>query len=62
MRLFKKGDLTFRYIVLMVLGLMVLVVIIMIFLKGSGYFVDKLKTMWAQVSGFKPNLSKSIIK
>ncbi len=59
----KKGvELTLNTVILAILAVMVLVVVTIIFIKGSGYFVDKLKTIWDQIAGLKPNLSGAIPK
>ena len=59
----KRGvELTLNTVILAILALMVLVVVALIFLKGSNYFVDKLKTVWDQIIGLKPNLSSAVQK
>ncbi len=59
----KRGvELTLNTVILAILALMVLVVVALIFLKGSNYFVDKIKIVWDQVIGLKPNLSGAALK
>jgi uncharacterized protein (UPF0333 family) len=62
MKLNKKGDLSLRYIILAALGLMVLVVITLIFLKGTTFFTTKLNAIWNQIIALKPDFSKAIPK
>ncbi|MEA3379221.1 MAG: hypothetical protein U9Q69_06350 [Nanoarchaeota archaeon] len=57
MKLFKKGDLNIRYIVLIILGLMVLIIIALIFSKSSTSFLSKLKDIWNQIIAIKPDLT-----
>lgn len=63
MELNKRGvELTLNTVILAILAIIVLIVIAMIFMKGSSYFVDKLKSVWDQIAGLKPNLSSAIPK
>ena len=52
MKTSKKGvELTLNTVILAILALMVLVVVALIFLKGSTYFVDKIKVVWTRLFG-----------
>ncbi|MFH1332141.1 MAG: hypothetical protein ABIH63_02550 [archaeon] len=53
----KKGDLEIRYLILFALALVVLVVIILIFTGSIGDFVGRIKDIFNEIFGLKPDLS-----
>ncbi|MFH1455319.1 MAG: hypothetical protein ABIF40_00005 [archaeon] len=54
----KKGDLTIRTIVLMIIGLMVLVTVVLIFLFGATEFLNMLKDLFASIFALKPDFTQ----
>jgi len=54
----KKGDLTVRTIVLMIIGLMVLVTVVLIFLFGATEFLGMLKELFASIFALKPDFTQ----
>lgn len=53
----KKGDLEIQYIILFALGLIVLIVIILIFTGSLSDFVGRIKGVFNDIFGLKPDLS-----
>jgi len=53
----KKGDLEIRYIILFALALVVLIVIVLIFHGSMTDFVEKIKSVFNDIWGLKPDLS-----
>lgn len=53
----KKGDLEIRYLILFALALVVLIVIVLIFHSSISDFVGKIKSVFNDVFGLKPDLS-----
>lgn len=53
----KRGDLEIRYLILFALALVVLIVIILIFHGSMSDFIGKIKTVYNDVFGLKPDLS-----
>ncbi len=53
----KKGDLEIRYLILFALALVVLIVIVLIFQSSMSDFVGKLKSLFNDIWGTKPDLS-----
>lgn len=50
----KKGDITFRYLVLLILALIALVVIIIMFTKGFDYLFEQVRWALGFVFDLKP--------
>lgn len=50
----KKGDITFRYLVLLILGLIVLIVVLIIFTKGFDFLFEQVRWALRFVFGLKP--------
>ncbi|MEM4244726.1 MAG: hypothetical protein QW404_00110 [Candidatus Nanoarchaeia archaeon] len=55
--LMKKGDIEIRYLILMALALIVLIVIIMIFHGSISEFVTRIKSVFNDIFGLKPDIS-----
>ena len=53
----KKGDLEIRYLILFALALVVLIVIVLIFTGNLTDFVGKIRTVFNDIFGMKPDLS-----
>ncbi len=53
----KKGDLEIRYLILFALALVVLVVIILIFTGSISEFVGRIKDIFNDIFGLKPDIS-----
>jgi len=53
----KKGDLEIRYLILFALALVVLVVIVLIFHGSISDFVGRIKDVFNEIFGLKPDLS-----
>lgn len=53
----KKGDLEIRYLILFALAIVVLIVIILIFHGSITDFVGKIKSVFNDIFGMKPDLS-----
>lgn len=50
----KKGDLAFKYLVLMILALVVLIVVLIMFTKGFDYLFDQVRWVLRSVISMKP--------
>ncbi len=53
----KKGDLEIRYLILFALALVVLIVIVLIFHGSISDFIGKIKGIFNDIFGMKPDLS-----
>ena len=53
----KKGDLEIRYLILMALALVVLIVIVLIFHGSMSDFVGKIKGIFNDIFGMRPDLT-----
>ena len=50
----KKGDIVFRYLILFILGIIVLVVVLIMFTKGFDYMFEKVRFVLRSVIGMRP--------
>ncbi len=50
----KRGDLAFKYLVLMILAILVLVVVLIMFTKGFDYLFDQVRWVLRFVISMKP--------
>ncbi|MFH0752802.1 MAG: hypothetical protein V1914_04385 [archaeon] len=52
--MYKRGDLTFRYLVLMILALIVLVTVLVMFTNGFDFLFEKFRWAWDAIISMKP--------
>jgi len=56
--MFKKGELTINYIILLIIALIVLVVVVLIFLGGAKEFAAAIKSFIQNIFNLKPDILK----
>ena len=54
--MYKRGDISIRYVVLFALAIIVLIVVILIFQSGASDFAAKIKNLIKEIWSLKPKI------